>query len=162
MKEYEWSFKVKSISPFLEYCRKNGYKEFEPVSQNRVVYHNQNNSHIIARLTTDKVGTQEKTEFDFKNISHKNENLKVSDETIPLKVTKSNLKAIQSILDVLGFYVAADNYRTRYVFKKGSVKFEIDDYSKPTKNCVFAIEGEESAVEKAKKDILSKLGNFLE
>ncbi len=161
MKEYEWSFKVKSVLPFLEYCRKGGYKEFEPASQNRVVYHNKNIEHTIARLTTEKVGAKEKIILDFKNVSKKNENLNVSDESAPLKINKANLKAVCSMLEVLGFYVAADNYRTRYVFKKAGVKFEIDDYSKP-KMCVVAIEGEENAVEAVKKDLLSKLSNFLE
>ncbi len=161
MKEYERSFKVKSISPFLDYCRNNDYKEFEPVKQNRIVFHNKNNNHIIARLTTEKIGTKEKIVFDFKNISQKKDNLNISNETIPMKVSKSNLKAIQSILDVLEFYVAADNYRTRYVFEKDDVKFEIDDYSKPQMQ-VVAIEGEESAVEKVNKDILLKLKNFFE
>ncbi len=161
MKEYERSFKVKSILPFLEYCRKNGYKEFDVVIQNRVVYENKNCEHIIARITTETIKGQEKTIFDCKNVNRKKQNLNISSESLPMELNSENLKIIKSVLDVLEFKIAADNLRTRYVFEKDGVKFEIDDYTRPEMK-VVAIEGEQTAVEKVYNDVSSRFINFFE
>ena len=161
MREYERTFKVKTIAPFIEYCKKNGYQEFDAVKQNRVVYHDQNCDHIIARITTDIIKGQEKIIFDCKNVNRINQNLNISSESIPLELNSENLKIIKSILDVLEFKVAADNLRTRYVFEKNDVKFEIDDYSRPEMK-VVAIEGNEKLVETVYGEISSKLSDYME
>ena len=161
MKEYERTFKVKSITPFVNFCRENRYKEFDAVSQNRIVYENQNCDHIIARITTETIKGQEKIVFDCKNVNSKNKNLKISSESIPLELNSESLKTIHSILDVLEFKVAADNYRTRYVFEKDNVKFEIDDYTRP-KMKVVAIEGDERLVEIVCNEIPAKFRDFME
>ena len=54
MKEYEYSFKVKSIEPYIEYCKEHNYEEISITTQNRKVYENKNSDHIIARLTTEE------------------------------------------------------------------------------------------------------------
>ena len=161
MKEYERTFKVKSIAPFINYCRENGYKEFDAVNQNRVVYKNQNCDHIIARITTESINSQQKTIFDCKNVNKTNKNLNISSESLPMELSHENLKIIKSILDVLEFKVAADNYRTRYVFEKGKVKFEIDDYTRPEMN-VVAVEGDEKLVEKVYDEISTRFRDFME
>ena len=69
-------------------------------------------------------------------------------------VTSDNLKIIDSILNILEFYEVANNFRTRYVYKKNGVKFEIDDYTSP-KMQVIAIEGDEDEVECVYKEIKS-------
>lgn len=51
------------------------------------------------------------------------------------------------MLDVLDFYEVTKNYRTRYVYMKNGVTFEIDNYIEP-KMQVFAIEGKRSKVNK--------------
>lgn len=48
-KEYEYSEKVKSIEPFIEYCKKNNYKLLSKVNQKRVLYENEKG--ILARIT---------------------------------------------------------------------------------------------------------------
>lgn len=146
MKEYEYSFKVESIQPIIKYCVNNGYEQKYVSKQNRIVYETKNNSHIIARLTTENVNNTTSTYFDFKNVDNKNENFKISNESIALKVTDENMEAIKSILNVLEFYEVANNFRTRYVYQKNGVIFEIDDYSKP-KMKVVAIEGIDEEVE---------------
>lgn len=40
MEEYEYSFKVSSIKPYIEYCENNNYEKVSEVTQNRVVYEN--------------------------------------------------------------------------------------------------------------------------
>ena len=160
MKEYEHSFKVKSILPYLEYCKQNGYTEFDVVTQNRVVYENSNSDHIIARITTETVGGKERIVFDCKNVGSKRKDLNISSESIPMELTEETKKIVLSMLEVLEFYVAADNLRTRYIFKKEGVTFEIDDYIRPQTQ-VVAIEGKEEAVEKVYSDILSKINNII-
>lgn len=157
MKEYEHSLKVENIEPYIEYCVKNGYKEVEANEQNRIVYENKQfdseNSHVIARLTTTKIGEREETLFDFKNVHEQKDDLKISNESIPLIVTEANRSVVQSMLDVLGFYEVANNLSKRYVYEKDNVTFEIDDYIRPEMK-VVAIEGESEDVEKAYNDVM--------
>ena len=51
MEEYEYSFKVATIKPYIEYCENNGYEKISEVTQNRIVYENKHSEHIIARIT---------------------------------------------------------------------------------------------------------------
>lgn len=154
MEEYEYSLKARAVEPFLEYCKKNNYEATPAVRQNRKVYENKFNKHIIARLTTEEIKGEEITFFDSKNVGQENDNLKISSESEPLKINKEDIETIKSILDVMGFYQSADNYRTRYVYHKDGVKFEIDDYT-ITNMKVVAIEGERSEVEKVYKEVVA-------
>ena len=74
-------------------------------------------------------------------------NLNQSLESAPLTISEQDVPAILSMLDVMGFYEAANNTRRRYVFSKEDVCFEIDEYTNPKKN-VIAIEGKKEEVEK--------------
>ncbi len=47
MQEYEHSFKVKNIEPFIDYCKKNGYTEISISIQNRKVFENKHNPKLI-------------------------------------------------------------------------------------------------------------------
>ena len=92
--EYEYSFNVKSIDPYIEYCKKNNYINISTKKENRIVYHNDNLNHIIARITI----TQDKTILDFKNVNKKNKDLKISKESIPLDVSDINIaKSIKAV-----------------------------------------------------------------
>lgn len=152
MEEYEYSFKVSDILPYLEYCENNNYQKESEVTQNRIVYENKHSNDIIARITTKTIKGKKNTVFDCKNVGKKEKDLKLSSESVPIKVTKSNEKAIHSLLEVLDFYEAANNFRTRYVYKKGNVKFEIDDYTEP-KMQVIGIEGNKEEVDKVYKEL---------
>ena len=48
-KEYEYSFKVKSIKEFIQYCTINGYENKEEYFQTRILY--KNDGPIMARVT---------------------------------------------------------------------------------------------------------------
>ena len=158
MEEYEYSFKVESIKPYIDYCKKNNYKEISVNKQNRVVYENKNSESIIARLTTKIINDKKEVIFDCKNVGRNDNDLKVSKESLPMKVTKNNQKQIESVLEVLDFYEAANNIRTRYIYEKDNVKFEIDDYESP-KMQVVAIEGIKDEVDNVYKDLLTKVDN---
>lgn len=159
MKEYEYSMKVKSVEPFIEYCKANNYAE-KVSQQNRIVFENKANNHVIARLTTELQAGKETTFLDFKNINVKKDNLNVSDESELMEVTDENRKVIFSMLDTLEFYEVANNLRTRYTFKKDGVIFEIDDYQRPQMKIV-AIEGDIRNVEKIYKEVLEKNYDFI-
>ena len=151
--EYEHSFNVKSIVPYIEYCNKNGYKEISKVTQNRIVYENYSNRHVIMRLTTETINGEEVTVLDAKNVGEQRGDLNISRESEPFVVTKEMKESVLSMLSTLEFYEAANNYRTRYVYEKNGVKFEIDDYIKPQMK-VVAIEGEKEEVDKVYNELL--------
>lgn len=147
MEEYEYSFKVPSIKPYIEYCENNNYEKVNEVTQNRVVFENKHSKNIIARITTKIDGDKKYTLFDCKNVNKEDRDLKISSESLPIEVTNDNEKSIYSMLEVLDFYEAAKNYRTRYIYKKDGVTFEIDNYIEP-KMQVVGIEGKRSEVDK--------------
>lgn len=155
MKEYEYSFKVESIKPYLEYCIENNYKKESEVKQNRIVYENKHTNDIIARITKKIVDNKETSTFDIKNVGVRDKNLKDSTESIPLLLTDENKNIIESIIKTLDFYEAANNYRTRYVYKKNGVKFEIDNYIQP-KMQVVGIEGNKNEVDKIYNELVEK------
>lgn len=156
MKEYEYSFKVESIEPYIKYVEENDYEKKSVETQNRIVYENKHSKNIISRITTKNKDGKKETTLDFKNVEKKKNNLNDSRESLPIKINKNNRKAIESILDVLDFYEAANNTRTRYVYEKGNVKFEIDDYIVP-KMQVVAIEGKKEDVDLVYEDLNKKI-----
>lgn len=156
MKEYEYSFKVESIEPYIKYVEENGYEKKSVETQNRIVYENKHSKNIISRITTKNKDGKKETTLDFKNVEKKKNNLNDSRESLPIKINKNNRKAIESILDVLDFYEAANNTRTRYVYEKGNVKFEIDDYIVP-KMQVVAIEGKKEDVDSVYENLNKKI-----
>ena len=155
MQEYEYSFKVDSVESTIKYCEQNGYKKVFEASQNRVVFENESNRNIIARITTTDLGERSDIKFDVKHIKGSRENLKVSNESLPLVLNEDNKQSVLSVLEVLGFVEVADNLRTRCVYEKDSVRFEIDDYESPPM-CVIAIEGEKDSVNQECKILKEK------
>ena len=139
MGEYEYNFKVDSIKPYIKYCEENNYKG-KVIKQKRIVYENVDNNKIVARITTNTEDDKRETILDFKNVKENNELLKVSNESLPIIVDKSNKKQIESMLETINFKEVSSLYRTRYVYTKDDVTFEIDDYVAP-KMKVVAIEG---------------------
>lgn len=144
--EYERSFNVKDIQPFIDYCVANDFTKEEVVTQNRIVFENKYNSKIISRLTTDFCNGSEVTVLDFKNVNLKKDDLNVSTESLPLTVTEENKQFVMSLLQTLEFFEVANNLRTRYVYSKQNIKFEIDDYTRPQMK-VVAIEGNKEEVD---------------
>ena len=70
MEEYEYSFNVLDIQPYLNYCKQNGYILKSIKKQNRRVYECVGSRGKIARITTtlDDMGNAE-TVLDFKNVT---------------------------------------------------------------------------------------------
>lgn len=94
------------------------------------------------------------TVWDFKKVWKNDNLLKVSKESEAMVLDELGIKIARSMLEVMDFEQSADNLRTRYVFEKGDVKFEIDDYTRPQMK-VVAIEGEKSQVDKVYQMLVS-------
>ncbi len=154
MIEYEYNFKVDDISVVTKFCEKDGFVLVSKTSENRVVFENKQNRKIISRLTTTFGESDEVTVWDFKNVGKNDNLLKVSMESETMKLDEAGIKIARSMLEVMDFEKSADNLRTRYVFEKGDVKFEIDDYTRPEMK-VVAIEGEKTQVDKVYQELVS-------
>lgn len=157
MEEYEYSFKVESINPYIEYCEKEGYEKIESSSQNRTLYRNVNKT--MARITIKEKNGNKKTLLDFKDDNQADEVLKVCRETMPLEITEDNQKAVDSILYYLEYTKDKTLIRNRQVYKKDNVIFEIDEYTSPEVMYVVAIEGEKTAVDKTYATIKETINN---
>ena len=157
--EYEYSYKVKELKPFIDYCKKNNYEFVSENMQVRTLYKNVNKT--MARITKKVNNGVEKTVLDFKDDNLNDEVLNVSRETIPLEVTSDNEEAIFSILDMLEYKKDKVLERTRYVYEKNQVTFELDEYTSPEVMCVVAVEGEKEEVDKV-YDEIKDLGERIE
>jgi len=153
--EYEYSFKVEDIKPYINYCEENSFEKVKEFNQTRILYISDNK--ILARITTQEENGSIKTVLDFKDDNDSEEILKVSRETIPLVVTDENKEAVMSMLEIFGYKIKKELIRKRYVYKKDKVIFEIDDYTSPEVMHVIAIEGEKEQVDKIYNDIKEKI-----
>ena len=149
--EYEYSFKVNDIEPYINYCIEKGFEKIKEYNQIRTLYTCNNN--ILARITTQEEKGVTSIVLDFKDDNDSDEILKVSRETIPLVVNKQNKESIYSILDILGYKVKKELIRKRYEYKKDNVIFEIDNYTSPEIMHVVAIEGLKEQVDKVYNEI---------
>ena len=149
--EYEYSFKVDSLDEYKKYCEENGYVKRLEYDQVRKLFTSDNK--VLARITTTKTGENIDMFLDFKDDDDSERIYKEARETIPLRVTDENRGAIDSILNILGYKKKKHLVRKRYVYKKGKVKFEMDDYTKPEIMHVVAIEGDKDEVTKVYNEI---------
>ena len=155
MKEYEYSFNVSSIKPYIDYCIKNKYIKTSETKENRIVYESIYNNNLIARITN-VLSNNNEIIVDAKNITSNKNVLKISKESLPLKIKEEDISSIKSLLEVSGFQEKANNIRTRYVYELNNVKFEIDEYEKP-KMSVVAIEGKKEEVDKIYNELLDRV-----
>lgn len=153
MIEYEYNFKVEDIDKVLKYCQEHGYELVSKTMQNRVVYENRHNRKIISRITTTVKGGKTERVIDFKNVNNNDGLVKQSMESLPMSLNNKSMEIVKSMLEVMDFEQSADNLRTRYVHEKGSVTFEIDDYTRPLMK-VVAIEGEKAEVDRVYSELM--------
>lgn len=142
--EYEYSFKVKSISDFIQYCQENHYKVVEEYKQVRTLY--KNGGHVMARITTNTYEDKKVSILDFKDDNLSSNPLKISRESEDLVITKENKKFVDSLIQILDLTNIKKFKRKRIVLKKKNVIFEIDQYTSPKMN-VVAIEGKKEEVD---------------
>lgn len=144
MKEYEYSFEVKSLSPYIKYCEENGYFLKDKNKQSRTIYRNSNKT--MARITINESNEKVTKQLDFKDDILSNDVLIERKESMALDFADD--EAVNSILEFLNYRKDNTLIRTRIVYEKNGIKFELDDYQEPRKAFVVAIEGEKSKVDK--------------
>lgn len=145
LKEYEYSFEVKDLQPFINFCKNNDYEFVEEHKQQRTIFRDKDRTYM-ARITVNEKNGVITKELDFKEDKLiEGQILGERKESLPLKYTDDNV--INSILEFLNLTEDNTLIRTRYVYKLGNVKFELDAYTVPRKTFVVGIEGEKIAVD---------------
>lgn len=155
MKEYEYSFRVNDINPFISYCENNDYIIEKDNLQTRELFKNKNK--ILARITTEIENDKTTCILDFKDDNNTDDLVKEARETLPLKVSLEDRAKIDSILNILDFNKDVVLKRKRITYVNGNIKFEIDEYMEPEECFVVAIEGEKDLVDSVYLDIKDKI-----
>lgn len=147
--EYEYSFKVDSIDKYIDYCNNNDYELIDKVKQTRTLYRNSNKT--MARITINEYENNTKMFLDFKEDNLTDDILKIRKESLPLEF--NDIESIKSILEFLDYKKDITLTRTRIIYEKDNVKFEIDEYESPEIYNVVAIEGEKEEVDKVYNEL---------
>ncbi len=147
--EYEYSFKVEDLSFYIEYCEQNNYEKIEESIQVRTLY--KKNDKTMARVTKKTENEITKMFLDFKDDVLNDQILIERKESLELEFKDE--KAVDSILDYLHYKKDTVLERTRIVYKKDNVIFELDSYKSPEKMYVVAIEGNKEDVGKVYNEI---------
>ena len=148
--EYEYSFKVKELEPYIAYCEQNGYIKTKDMEQEGKEFKGPNKTVARIKILKPKDGQISKV-LDFKEDDESAVLVKNRRESLPLQFVDE--EAVMSILEFLGYTEPNGSYtRTRRVYEKGNVKFEMDFYHE-SKNKVMAIEGEKEQVDKVYEEI---------
>ena len=100
MKEYEYSFKVKNIKPYIDYCKSEGFIKISENKQIRNWY--QNDTKINARVTVNIINDTEKIVIDFKEEDCSDAILKNSRENM-LKFWIHFKFCVNNNMDKIGF-----------------------------------------------------------
>ena len=151
-KEYEYSFKVNDITPFIDYCINNNYELKNEYKQTRTLY--KNGGKVMARITKNVYKDSEVEILNFKDDDLSDSVLKVSRESKDLIINDENRDFVKSLLEILELNDTKKLVRKRYVYIYQNVIFEIDKYTIPFMN-VVAIEGKKEEVDKVYNDLKS-------
>lgn len=153
--EYEYSIIVKDIDKYIDYCKKNKYVLKKQMRQERLIYRNDGN---MARITKEyEVNGSAKLYLDFKEDRISNDDLIVRKES--KTISFDNFENCENILTFLGYQIDMMNIldRTRIVYVKDDIKFEIDSYEKPKKCFVLAIEGKKEKVDEVYSELKERI-----
>ena len=90
--------------------------------------------------------------LDFKEDKLTKKDLNVRKESKSLLFDDDN--AVESILEFLRYRKDNTIVRTRMIYEKVNIRFEIDKYEQPNQNFVVAIEGEKKEVDQVYKELL--------
>ena len=156
MIEYEYSYKVKSLEPYINYCMNNNYDLMEENHQVRTIY--RKNDGTIARITIKEKDGKVVTELDFKEDIFSDE--KVIERKESKAISFNDDEAIYSILEFLGYQKDNVLDRIRITYQKDDVKFELDKYKEPSETFVIGIEGDKNKVNEVYKKIESINMNY--
>ena len=156
--EYEYSFIVRTIEPFIEYCVNNNYELKKEYVQTRTLY--KNGGKVMARITKNVYESEEIEILNFKDDNLNDNVLKVSRESKDLRINDENRDFVTSLLEILELNEAKKLIRKRFVFKKNNVIFELDKYTTPVMN-VVALEGLQDEVDNVYNELKSIIDSNL-
>lgn len=125
-------------------------RKVDEYKQVRTLY--KNGGKIMARITKNIYEDRTVEILNFKDDNLNNNILSVSRESLDLHITKENKKFVKSLISILDLNDEKVLKRHRVVYKKGHVKFEIDEYTVP-KMKVVAIEGDKEQVDRVYKEL---------
>lgn len=97
--EYEYSFKVKKVNDFIDYCTNNKFKKMEDYKQIRTLY--KNDGKVMARIAKNVYEDKTIEILNFKDDDLNNKILTISRETADLIITKENKKFVKSLIEIL-------------------------------------------------------------
>lgn len=140
--EYEYSFNVSNIKPYIDYCNKNSFKLINCNKQIRTIYRNNG---LIGRITEDIYKDNTICSLDFKEDKINSYDLNIRKES--KSIVFFDVLSCDNILTFLGFVKDNTLERIRSTFIKGNIRFEIDEYLLPSKSYVVAIEGNKEEVD---------------
>lgn len=149
--EYEYSFQVKDVNEFIQYCIDHNYEKVESYHQIRTLF--KNGGKIMARITKNTYDNQTVELLNFKDDNLNDETLTVCRETDELVITDDNRNFVTSLIDILDLNTKKVLERNCVVYQKNHVKFEIDDHISPAMK-VVAIEGEKEKVDSVYQELL--------
>lgn len=156
--EYEYSFEVIDIEPFVKFCESENYNKESCFIQTRVLYKNKDK--ILARITTNEQKGILTSYLDLKEENESDAKLKISKESSELELNEANREFVDTMLEILNFKKSKTLKRKRPVYTKDKVTFEIDDYITPAMK-VVAIEGKKEEVDKVYMIIKKKYADFI-
>ena len=137
--------------------KNKGNENIKKTNQSRTLYRNTNKTKT--RINIKEKNNTVKKLLDFKDDNITDDILIERSESKSIEFTDDD--AVESILNFLNYKKDNTLIRKRYVYKKGNVKFEIDDYEYPEKSYVVAIEGEKSEVDKVYNIVKEQIPNSL-
>lgn len=154
--EYEYSFKVTDLKPFIKFVKDKSFEQIEENYQIRTLYKRPDKT--MARVTQ-KGKKHPKFILDFKDDEDSDKVLKERRETLPIEVP--NVETAESIINFLGYKKNKVLERTRYVFVKDNEEFELDSYESPEKMFVVAVEGKKDEVDKLYNEMITTLKEYI-
>ncbi len=136
--ENEYSFSVKSLDKYFDYCKDNGYKLKSENSQIRTLYRKKDKT--MARITIQKENDFVKKYLDFKEDILNGKEFTSRKESASIEFVDDS--AVESILDFLNYKKDNTLSRKRWVYQKDNIIFEFDEYDSPKRAFVVSIEGD--------------------
>ena len=97
--EYEYSFKVKDIESFINYCKNNNYDLVNEYEQVRTLY--KNGGKVMARITKNTYKDSISEILNFKDDNINDSILKISRESKDLIITDDNREFVDSLINIL-------------------------------------------------------------
>lgn len=137
MKEREYHTKINSIEAGKRFAVGHKFDLIFSAEQNITIFRNENKT--MARITENTCSSWTSTILDFKEDKLGESPLSIRRESKAMEI--SDMEATLSILDFLGYKKDNTLRRNRWVYTKGDITIEIDEYLEPEASFVLSIEG---------------------